>query len=177
MASVVKATKAAERILKNAKKVQKYKPCFHYANTTADGSQIVCDGYRAVIFKNPLPLEPMPENLNDCYPDVLRTFPKFKKPVTLELPDAAALKNYIKAKRAEDKKALVVFDFGAGLPVVNATYLLDILEALPGAVATVERVSGVVYKYGVYFENAAGDYGLLMPLNAKNDATRKRTEV
>lgn len=155
--------KAALRIIKNAQKVQPARPAMHGAWTAGD-RQCVCDGFRAFRLENALPglpgiaegLEPF--NVDGCI-DPART--GFSKP--LELPDVSEVKAYIKsekARRKADKGAPdIMWDFGEGLPYVNAQYLADALEILPDCTCRISTNRPELG--GLYFECADGD-GLLM---------------
>lgn len=137
-----KALAAAKRILKNSVK-HSPKEVTHYVQEYDDGTQCVMDAYRAVKFsaKNKLPLEPMPESIRKCnnlYP-IDKCIPRNNN-YEVELPSISDLKSYIKIKKAEKKvfkspncRTVVMYDFGEGLPLVDAEYLLDIMECLPGA--------------------------------------------
>lgn len=155
--------KAAQRVLKSAQ--GNPREALHGAWITG-GMQCLCDGYRAFRLAEHLPGLPSirdgvePINV-DKYIDPARD--GFTQP--LQLPDLADIKSYVKAERARRKgegirnAAPVAWDFGEGLPYVNAQYLIDALELLPGCTC---RISAHRPELGgLYLESPAGD-GLLL---------------
>lgn len=79
---------------------------------------------------------------------------------------AAELRAYIKQRGAELKAAgmkenFPLYDFGDGLPTVDARFLLDILEILPGASFRASSYRPDIG--GIYFESADG-FGILLPV-------------
>lgn len=124
------------------------------------GRQIACDGFRAVRLNDPV--KGIPE---------VKPFFDFEKMVErqrgdrhdLVTPDPGELRKDISRQRALRKK-YPVWDFGEGLPAVDASYLLSMLTILPDA---------TLFVYGgelslVWFNSPSGD-GLLMPVR-KNSA-------
>lgn len=166
-----KALAAAKRILKHSAKYSP-KEVTHYAQEYDDGTQCVMDGYHAVKFaaKNKLPLEPMPESIrksNDLFP-IDGCIPRNNN-YEVELPSISDLKSHIKISKAENKavkyssgRTGVMYDFGDGLPLVNAEYLLDIMECLPEAKAYLN--GNCKDKRAIYFTDGENE-GVLMPCN------------
>lgn len=163
--------KACKRILKTASKLNK--PTLE-CTKIIDGCQYIMDGYRLVKLSKPLPLPKLPDGMN--FPDVLKLLPTHKKDISLELPDLAELKTYIKLQKLEHKKEkgyTVFYDFGEDLPFVNAEFLADILEILPGATATVNK-----NQYDMlYFTDDNGDAALLCPVRPPENITRTKTNL
>lgn len=161
------ALKAAGRVIKSAAATKK--EALQGAWMAGD-RQYMCDGYRAFRLVEPLPgLPSIPDGLEpfdvDKCIDPARDFSQ-----RLELPTLAAVKAHIKTETARmkakgiKKMTGVVWDFGEGLPMVNAQYLVDALEILPGCTC---RISSHRPELGgLYLESAAGD-GLLMAVNKK----------
>lgn len=124
------------------------------------GRQIASDGFRAVRLNDPI----------KGIPEVLPFF-DFEKMVErqrgdrhdLVTPDPGELRKDISRQRALRKK-YPIWDFGEGLPAVNASYLLSMLTILPSA--TLFVCGGEAS--GVWFNSPSGD-GLLMPVR-KNRA-------
>lgn len=122
------------------------------------GRQIACDGFRAVRLNEPV--KGIPE---------VKPFFNFEKMVTdrkgnrrdLVTPEPGELRKEISRQRALKKKD-PIWDFGEGLPAVNASYLLSMLTILPSA--TLFVCGGEAS--GVWFNSASGD-GLLMPVHKK----------
>ena len=119
------------------------------------GRQIACDGFRAVRLNEPV--KGIPE---------VKPFFDFEKMVEsrkgdrhdLVTPEPGELRKEISRQRALKKKD-PIWDFGEGLPAVNASYLLSMLTILPGA--TLFVCGGELSS--VWFNSASGD-GLLMPV-------------
>lgn len=122
------------------------------------GRQIACDGFRAVRLNEPV--KGIPE---------VKPFFDFEKMVEsrkgdrhdLATPASGELRKEISRQRALKKKD-PIWDFGEGLPAVNASYLLSMLTILPGA--TLFVCGGEASS--VWFNSASGD-GLLMPVHKK----------
>lgn len=155
--------KAAERVIKSA--MQDSRPALHGSWNDSNGAQYICDGFRLFKLFESLPLEKIPEDVQPI--DAARIIPTDKNAhgAVLELPSIAELKAHVKEEKARKKaikdKSAPVYDFGAELPAVNAQYLLDMLEVLPGctARATAERPK----LRGIYFESVHG-CGVLLPV-------------
>lgn len=123
------------------------------------GRQIACDGFRAVRLNEPVKGIPK-----------VKPFFDFEKMVgsrkgdrhDLVTPEPGELRKEISRQRALKKKD-PIWDFGEGLPAVNASYLLSMLTILPSA--TLFVCGGEAS--GVWFNSASGD-GLLMPVHKKH---------
>ena len=170
--------KLVESIFKNAKG-SSYGERLQFAHTCEDGNQYVTDGYRILKFSNPIPL---PEATKDLKMNLDRTYkvccaPTIESPQSLEMPDIVGLKAFIKLKKAKKEKP--VFDFGFGLPMVDACFLLSIMEAFPSAKVKCstkfEMVTGKNFSV-LLWENENGDAAALLPLNPKNEK-RERTAI
>lgn len=153
-------TKAAERVIKNAKTMMR--ECFFGAWNDSSGRQCICDSFQAYRLRDSLPLEPIPEKVAPF--DIARVFVK-NDGEPLNLPSLEALRAYIKTEKARLKakkdKSGVIYDFGDGLPAMNAEYLLNALELLPGCTATASKEYPTTR--AIYFESAAGD-GIICPV-------------
>lgn len=152
---------ACRRILKNVKNSEFLK----YANTI-DGVQYVCDGYRIAAFKKPLPLEERPDNvsLTFNFEDNLKR--KGYDAVTLNIPDKKTLKAYIKEEKQKAQGTIYGFvpkyNFGKNLPMVNADYLLDMINIFP---------DGIFYAddpLSIFVEDPEGNRGKLLGLRKKD---------
>lgn len=154
--------KAAQRVIKTA---PEHKPALHGA-WIAGGLQCICDGIRAFRLVDHLPgLPSIPDNVEPfdlarCIDPARRDFSR-----PLELPDVAEVKSWLKAEKARIKgegiktAAPICWDFGEGLPYVNAQFLIDALELLPGCTCRISERRPELG--GLYLESPAGD-GLLM---------------
>lgn len=123
----------------------------------ADGRQCVCDGYRAV--RLTVPVDGLKQAETPTPFDLAKVYPTEPQPTTLDLPSPAELRAYIadpNSKRTSDGR--VLYDFGAGLPLVDAKWLKDMVDLLPGAVATCDGLTKPIV-----FKSERGD-GLLLPV-------------
>ena len=155
------ALSAAKRIFKVAMSTGKSGLCGAWEE---NGRQCLCDGYRGVRLVNHLPVDHIPEyatpiNLSNIVDGVIKN-----KGVEIELPSIGELKAHIKVEKANKKirkdRDPVVWDFGEDLMLLDAEYLLDMLEILPGCKAYAASKGAALSP--VYFESEAGD-GVLLP--------------
>lgn len=106
------------------------------------GHQCLCSGYHAARLLRPLEgLPKIPEDVTPPNLDPIFDGCQANKP--LDLPSVADVKLHIAQEKAENpdkykgKRAKpVLYDFGDGKPLVNAQYLLDLLQLLPNCSAT-----------------------------------------
>lgn len=134
-------TNAIKRIIKNATN-SALKGVF----IDVDGSACACDGFRVVrLYGRPDGLPTAP-GLNTS-----RFFDKWEPGAGLLLPSVECLKYHIKNK--------MLYDFGNGMPHVDARYLLDMIRIFPDAAAYMgaKGVNDAIMFYSEY-----GD-GLLLP--------------
>lgn len=153
------AKKAADNILKQMKNTGREGGAIIDEN----GKQIIGGVYSAVRLSEALPVEKLPERTQA--PDYTRFINDAKKNEgePLPLPSAAELSAYIKSEKAAHKGARghkVAWDFGEGLPYVDAALLLDMLYLLPGTACIPAKKS--VYS-ALYFVTESSD-GLMMPM-------------
>ena len=164
--------KAAMRILKSNIKQRGEEHPLSYAYTTADGKQVICDGFRLAILNSPLPLPDLPEGRD--YINYNHFVPKIMPSGSLLLPNLATLKAYIKHEKARQKNEKVknikvVYSFGVGLPSVNAEALADMMEVFPDVQ---ELCYNETRLNPLYFCSEFG-FGLLCPLNIPNAEEEK----
>lgn len=150
--------KCAKRILKRNAEVR---PLLTYAYTEESGIQNICDGFCLVQLTEPLPLPELPAG--ERYIAVEKIKPKQRNPITLTLPSLSELKSYYKLKK-DEKAKVVYYDFGEGLPLVDAEMLIDVMTLVPNAVATWES-------YSIEFNADKGDYALLMICRKEGERT------
>lgn len=152
--------KAAERVIKNAK--YHIHEELHGAWIDSKNMQCICDGFQAYRLREALPLETIPEKLQPIDLDRIITT---NLGDVLNLPTVPELKAYIKTEKARKKaikeKSAPLWDFGEALPAVNAEYLLNALELLPGAVATASKQRPTLR--AIYLKSEYGD-GALLPV-------------
>lgn len=165
------AVNAAKRVLKAAQKTPRV--ALHKAFYN-DGLQCICDGFRGVQFKNALPLDELGDDVEPINFASLIDNAKQNNDIILDLPELKALKTYIKLCKAENKNAAYTYDFGPGLPLVNAEFLADLLELLPGCKAYTRQNKTSVAP--LYFECDAGR-GILCPVRPKEDQERQKTKL
>lgn len=147
---------AAKRIIKTAVKYSG-KEALHGAWIDGNGMQCVCSNYHGARLRDALPdLPEIPDHLEPV--NFSRLYPLDRVDTELMVPSAAELRAYIRDCKALGKKAL--WDFGEGLPLVNAAYLLDMVALLPGSTATCQAGHPCT---PIYFSGPAGD-GLLCPV-------------
>lgn len=162
------ALSAAKRILKAAQKTPR--PALHKAFYN-DGLQCICDGFRGVQLKTALPLEKLSADIETLNLTKFIDDAKQNNDIVLELPELKALKTYIKLCKAESKQDFYNYDFGPGLPFVNAEFLADLLEILPGCKAYA-KTNG----FNIYFESDDGR-GMLCNVRPGDNVERKKTEL
>lgn len=156
----------AKSMLKTAMK-QGHREMSHGYWLDNNGRQCLCTGYHAARLLQPLEgLPKIPENVVPFNLDPIFDGCQANKP--LELPSVADVKLHIAKAKAERpdlytgrRARPIEYDFGPDLPLVNAVYLLDLLQLLPDCKA----------KWGkplepLYFSSPAGD-GVLLPVRRK----------
>jgi hypothetical protein len=151
--------KAMRAIIKEAKK-ESWSGQYHGA-IIQNGEQYVCDGRRIIHPKTPLDIPAAPDTCKNDMAEAIRGA-RGDAGLRLDLPSIASLKAFIKVKTAERqytggrKTKPIEYDFGEGLPMVNAQYLLDILTAFPDATA----YTGDSTTHMVYFTASEGEAAL-----------------
>lgn len=143
----------------------------HFAGAFLDeqGRQYITDGFTLLRLNTPsaaLQWAPPPNDphVYDTIPAMLSTD---GATVPLNLPTAAEVRAKIASDNAKFKASSrskyedfsTCYNWGDGLPMVNALYLLDILEALPGCTAACRPAELSC----VYFHSTDGD-ALIMPI-------------
>ena len=148
------AYSAFKRIIK---RVGDYRKNLKGVWTDSEGRSCVCDGYLSIRLKKPMEgFESVPGmDLDKVFPN--STY--FTDPVEVESPTPGELKTK-KRKLHDYRGAKAVYDFGEDLPMVDATYLKDIMDCLPGAKAVTERNSTTRM---IYFTSDKGD-AILLPV-------------
>lgn len=166
---------AVKRILRVAVK-RGASPDFHRAWTGKSGRQYVCNSYVGLSFSEPLDLpqaDPDEGRDRSAVENQIDTIPADVAPV--DLPPLAMVKTHIKLCKASgeyvSKDKVIGWDFGPGVGIVNAQYLADVLEALPGTSAFSTPGKDVT---PLFFEDSAGNRGILCPIHPQ-DRPRERT--
>lgn len=123
----------------------------------SEGRSCVCDGYLAIRLKKPV------SGFEECQGvDLDKIFPNgsyFTDPVELSIPTPGELK--INSRKVGNYRgAKAVYDFGSGLPMVDAALLKDVMDCLPGAKAVTENHTTTKM---LYFTSDAGD-AILLPV-------------
>lgn len=159
--------KALEKVCKNSSGTGR---AIFSKSATINGRQIVCDGFKLFSLVSPVELSPEYMNAGDAASAELeKIYTRFvsaardnaKKPLTV--PAAAVLKAFITSEKARlkaagDKLHKPSYDFGDGLPAVNAEMLLDVLTVYGPNV----QLYGGAWCEAIYITSDAGD-GLIMP--------------
>ena len=136
-----------------------------------EGKQCVCDGFRGFCLNSPMELTAAPELSADSSRFNLTQIiaPTRKNTLRLTLPTVAEVRSKIKTDRAEwaakrhgkGETFKAKYDFGPGLPMVDANYLIDFLQLFPdGEAFTSEQKP---YITPIYFRSADGE-GILCPI-------------
>ena len=126
------------------------------------GRQCVCDGFTAFRLNEPLPLEPIPENVEPMNLD--KIFPALDEYMPVRIPSAGDLKvDHEMERAAHGRDAKNLHSFGAHLPTVNRAYLLDVLKVFPDAHFYVRKEYAARLVSPLYFASKDGD-GLLLPI-------------
>ena len=157
-AAAVKACKGMFKYLKSVKRE-------HMAGTwvNADGQQCAVDGFRAVRLGDHLPGLPAASQPWEGLDLTFREPMSYTR--TVELPTAAEAVGVMALQRFRDPHAgRYCYDFGPGLPRVNAAYLLDMMTLFPD-VREVRIADGDRCKISpMYWTNGNGSDGILLPV-------------
>lgn len=158
---------AAKRICKRTVDHNGHRPSAQGAWIDAEGKQCLCDGMTGVRLNSPFKLTVAPEP--ECgerfdLDAVIRPI-RLNSVALKSLP--AEVRAKIKSDRAEYKASgrskyesfVSTYDFGVDLPLVNAEYLLDLLELFPDC----EIYAHDNPHYPIYFKSASGE-AVLCPI-------------
>lgn len=159
--------KAMKSVIKSAKDTNRDNT--FGAWTDKNGKQITCDGYRCL--RSNEPLEGLPEvpgiNISEIVDKA-----KDDNTVEMKLPTVGEVKARVAELKATKPGIYtgklakpVPYDFGEGLPMVNASFLLDMLAAFPDA--EVCYISDKPLVTPIYFTGKDGD-GVLLPIRKMN---------
>lgn len=169
-AGTLEQKRALERIVKNARE-RGTRTALHGSFTTKSGMRAVCDGIRAVRIKNatvfmpdPVPEDVEPMDVDACFKDISSL-------QCCALPNEPDLRAALKVAKAEfnaqhpgrKKPPFLTVCKLTGVDgteiYVDGQYLLDMLEALPGASGYCEHTSRSM----VTFDAPDGD-GVMCPI-------------
>lgn len=146
----------------------------------AAGRQCVCDGFRAIRSREHFPFDLLPADVQPL--NLERVFVTVENGARLPDVDRELFTQWFATQRAEWKTAndarprkerkpfAPVYNFGFQLPKVNAVYLREMLEALPGAKIFYNPGKSVFSP--VHFVGENGD-ALILPIRT---VERKATE-
>lgn len=166
--------KLLEKVCKSAEKTRPGSPLSKDVRD-ADGRQIVCDGYRLYRITEPVELAAEYDGAGADSPAIriANTIKTSDYTRELPVPTAADLKIIIAEQKAKNKerkcKEPALYDFGDGLPAVNADYLLDVIN-LYGE--SVKLTAGANNYTMIYIKGEIGD-GLICPV--KKPAAAEKT--
>lgn len=167
------AQAAAKRIIKNAFAIQKIRDNLHGA-WMENGKQCLCDGYHGVILDSEIPgLPQIDSGLEKINLSRILAPSRKNDGAKLTLPTVGELKAAIKIHDAEERarkakakdRTTLTWDFGENLPSVQANYLLNLLELLPGCTAT--AASCYPIRSAIYFRAEGVGEGILMPIRKR----------
>jgi hypothetical protein len=152
------AVTVISRMLKDAGKSRE---ALGYTWKDKAGRQLMTDGFRAYRLNDPYPLPDKPDNITA--PDISSLFESTQRRenVPLETTDRNALKAYVTVEKANGTRA-PLWDFGPGLPAVNAAYLIDMLTVFPDAKLFLAKNDPKCVQ-PIYATSERGD-GLLLPV-------------
>jgi hypothetical protein len=158
---------AAKRICKRTVDRNSHRPSTQGAWIDSEGKQCLCDGMTGVRLNSPFKLAVAPEP--ECgerfdLDAVIRPI-RLNSIALKSLP--AEVRAKIKSDRAEYKASgrskyesfVSTYDFGVGLPLVNAEYLLDLLELFPDC----EIYAHDNPLYPIYFKSVSSE-AVLCPI-------------
>lgn len=168
---------AARRICDAAVARNSHRPAEQGFWIDEEGKQCVCDGYRGFRLNSPMELTTAPELSADGSRFNLAQIiaPLRKNTLRLTLPSITKVRSQIKTDRAEwaakrhrkGETFKASYDFGPGLPSVDANYLIDFLQLFPdGEAFTSEQKP---YITPIYFRSADGE-GILCPVRKPAEA-------
>lgn len=159
-----------------------YNACMKILNNTSektslkkaydDGESVtVCDGFALIRFnKNDAPPLPTWKAGETNYPNLKNIIDDAKSNQTpATLPTVTELKNFIKIEKAKQKatndKNIIIYEINGVL--VNANYLLNILQALPNCNARITCQEWKRSTAPIYFEAPSGD-GVLCVMRCRS---------
>lgn len=164
--------KAAKKIIKLMDKTDK-KPEYAGAYINDKGKQVIGCGVMVVRLNEPLSIVQAEQKMTSF--DRVFDINKGEEQTTLEIPTIADLKDYIKTKKEQNpekykgrNKEPIFYDFGITennviLPLVNAEYLLIMLEILGNDSQVTWSHSANYNKGYIFFKSSKGD-GILCPV-------------
>jgi hypothetical protein len=148
--------KAAIKRILNANKNNSVTGIYHY-----NDEYLITNNYLIIIVDEEL------EVTKNNSIDFEKLF-NMNNPRELTLPDVKELRTYISSEKKHLKKCIgdkvVKFDFGDGLPMVNAQFLLDIMTILPHAHAEYD----LNYPFSIRFNSENGKAILLSIRKSKS---------
>lgn len=163
---------AVKRICKRTVERNSRRPSTQGAWIDKDGKQCLCDGMTGVRLNSAFDLTEAPEpECGDRFDLGAVIRPVRLNSVALKSP-SAELRAKIKSDRAEYKASnrskyesfVPTYDFGEGLPLVNAEYLLDMIELFPDC-----EIYAHENPYSpIYFKSTAGE-AVLCPIRRRSE--------
>ena len=146
-----------------------------------DGKQyVMCYAY-GFVFNDPIEGVPVSNNLEHGkkFVDIINTAKHNTYDIELELPERNALSVYIKTEKAYRKtmgkyaqKNPITFDFGGDYPLVNAEYLLAVMDGLPDG----KLLFCSEHPYSPMYCKGSDGEALLIPVEKRTENTC-RTEI
>lgn len=127
--------------------------------------QIIGGAYSVVRICSPLPVREFPAGADHINYDNIINQASENAGAVLTIPTLADLKAHIKIEKATHKGQKgykPLWDFGEGLPRVDAAFLLEVLTILGECKAVCGYASPT--KQPLYFKNKSGDDAILLPV-------------
>lgn len=127
--------------------------------------QIIGGAYSVVRICSPLPVREFPAGADHINYDNIINQASENAGAVLTIPTLADLKAHIKIEKATHKGQKgykPLWDFGDGLPRVDASFLLEVLTILGECKAVCGYASPT--KQPLYFKNKSGDDAILLPV-------------
>jgi hypothetical protein len=149
------ALAACKAIIKVAKGINHEE--IHGAWIDKDGWQVVCDSFRAVRMKDHLEALPSAHGSEI----IGRVWESARgNSVEVKLPTIGEVKEFIASEKAAGKKDFR-YDFGEGMPAVNANYLLDLLKIGLDETAMISKKAPLI---SAIYMRGEGVEAFLMPV-------------
>lgn len=125
-----------------------------------NGRQCACDGFRAYRLKTALPLTEIEQGTTPIQLDkIIDPLIGRRENISMPAPSVKDIKERLALNRARNgRKAATLYDFGRGLPVVDARFLLEMLTVFPDA-----KIYSTGLVSPLYVESERGD-GVLLPV-------------
>lgn len=146
-----------------------------------NGKQYALCGYYGLVFDEPVNGVPVSEDRQDdnAILNIFDFSSNINYDTELDIPDRAKLAAYIKTTKAKRKnmskyaqKEPIIFDFGGDLPMVNAEYLLNVIDGLPDG----KLMFSSSHRLSPLHVIGSDGKAILLPIRKRSEGTQ-RTEL